>query len=181
MKPTLTQQRLKFLLHYSQKTGIFTWIRPYTKCIKPLSVAGYYDWSNNNQYRRITIDGVKYRAGRLAFLYMLGRFPYKNVGYHNHDTLDNSWINLFEGTTQDNQRNTKLSKNNKSGVNGVSYHKKSCKWYACVTVDYKNVNLGYYDRFDDAVTARKVAEMILGFHKNHGKCDVDHTIEEDSI
>jgi len=168
MKQKLTQQRLKFLLHYDPYTGIFTWIRPYARGIKPNDVAGYTDWSNGNKYRRITIDGVKYRAGRLAFLYMIGRWPCPNVAYNSHDKLDNSWSNLYETTTQGNQRNRKLGKNNTSGTVGVTWCEKTANYNAYITIKYNNINLGYYNRLGDAITARKAAEKAHGFHKNHG-------------
>ena len=169
MKPELTQQRLKFLLHYDQNTGIFTWIRPYCRGIKPHDVAGYTDWSNGNQYRRITIDGHKYRAGRLAFMYMIGRWPHPNVAYNSHDKLDNSWFNLYEATTQGNQRNRKLGKNNTSGTIGVTWCEKTANYNAYITIKYNNINLGYFDNIGDAICARKAAEKTAGFHKNHGK------------
>ena len=33
----------------------------------------------------------------------------------------------------------------------------------------KNVTIGYFSSFDDAVNARKNAEIANGFHENHGK------------
>jgi hypothetical protein len=35
--------------------------------------------------------------------------------------------------------------------------------------DGKYLHLGYFDRFDDAVSARKSAEKKLGYHPNHGR------------
>lgn len=43
-------------------------------------------------------------------------------------------------------RNTKvLQKNNKTGYRGVIWNKNSKKWQASITVNYKNIRLGYFD------------------------------------
>lgn len=52
----------------------------------------------------------------------------------------------------------KISKNNKSGVKGVSWDAKRHKWVAQITFKRKNYNLGRYDRIEDAIKARKDAE-----------------------
>ena len=68
----LTEERLRAMLHYDPITGVMTWIAA-PHCHRELygHVAGQFV----NGYCTIKIDGVKYRRGRLAFLYMLGRFP----------------------------------------------------------------------------------------------------------
>jgi len=36
-------------------------------------------------------------------------------------------------------------------------------------VDGKTIHLGRFDKFEDAVAARKAADIKYGFHPNHGK------------
>jgi hypothetical protein len=48
--------------------------------------------------------------------------------------------------------------NNKSGKTGVSWRKQRSKWHAHIKVDGKEIHLGFYDVFDDAVSARIEAE-----------------------
>lgn len=52
-----------------------------------------------------------------------------------------------------------LSKNNTSGVKGVSYSKDMKKWQAYITRNYKKVNLGFYDTIAEAAEARRQAEI----------------------
>ena len=58
--------------------------------------------------------------------------------------------------------------NNSSGANGVWWHKKSAKWTAMISVQGKPKYLGLFDRIEDAISARKLAERELGYHPQHG-------------
>ena len=53
---------------------------------------------------------------------------------------------------------TSLYKNNKSGKTGVCWDKRSSKWMAYIRVHGKQITLGLYTSFDDAVKARQIAE-----------------------
>lgn len=52
----------------------------------------------------------------------------------------------------------KPGKNNTSGVKGVRFNKHIGKWQAVINFQGKRIFLGYFNRFDDAVKARKLAE-----------------------
>ena len=56
---------------------------------------------------------------------------------------------------------SKIPKNNTSGYKGVSYDKKRCKWTAQIVFQSKSYYLGRYDKKEDAVEARKLAEKEL--------------------
>ena len=71
---------------------------------------------------------------------------------------DNRKINLRLCNNTENSRNKGLNKNNTSGYSGVYYRKDRNKWYARITVNREEINLGHYENFDDAVKARKEAE-----------------------
>lgn len=71
---------------------------------------------------------------------------------------DNRKYNLRITTKSQNMMNVGLRINNKSGVTGVIWHKRSGKWRAYIRVNGKQIELGLYDRFEDAVRARKQAE-----------------------
>lgn len=55
------------------------------------------------------------------------------------------------------QRKT-LNKNNTSGCRGVSYRADRGKWRAYIRFQRKSIHLGYFDRYEDAVAVRKIAE-----------------------
>lgn len=52
----------------------------------------------------------------------------------------------------------KLHANNSSGVKGVRFNPQRGKWTAHIGFQGKQINLGYYEKFDDAVAARKAGE-----------------------
>lgn len=83
----------------------------------------------------------------------------KYVDHINHNTLDNRRSNLRIVSNSTNLRNGNLRKNNKSGHPGVSYDKSRNKWYARIKVMYKEIHLGRFPTIDDAVNARKLAEI----------------------
>lgn len=60
-------------------------------------------------------------------------------------------------TTQN--RNRRTLKNNTSGVTGVTYNKSSKKWRARISTDKGRIELGWFDLKEDAILARKEAEL----------------------
>lgn len=69
----------------------------------------------------------------------------------------------------ENQRNRKKSKNNTSSVTGVTWHKKARCWYARIGVEGRQIYLGSFKSFNEAVIARYSAERDHGYHENHGR------------
>ena len=161
----LTQRKLKGLLDYNPKTGIFTWkIKP-AKNIKAGNVAGCID--NRYGYVCIRINTVLYLAHRLAFLYVEGYFPEHEIDHKNRNGSDNHWGNLREVSHQCNLRNTGNRIDSTSGVKGVHWFKQKQKWLAHIMVTGIHKRLGIYEDFNDAVLARLAAEREL----NWSGCD----------
>ncbi|MBX5010883.1 HNH endonuclease [Rhizobium lentis] len=117
MSEKITQDSLKAVLHYDPDTGIFTRLVRVGKHGVG-SVAGTID---DDGYVRITIAGKKYRAQRLAFLYMTGSFPDGEVDHEDRVRTNNAWVNLREATTQQNAANRGTTA--KSGFKGVEQTK----------------------------------------------------------
>lgn len=112
----LTQERLKELFEYRPETGEF--IRKVSRGRgKAGSVAGT---SDKDGYIIIGIDRERYKAHRLAFLYMDGKIP-EEVDHKNRITWDNRWDNLRDTTSSENNKNRTTYSN--SGYLGVSWHK----------------------------------------------------------
>jgi len=161
----LTQKRLKELLNYDPETGVFTWIsRRGSKAAG--SVAGTPHYKQG--YIRIKIDGEMYSAHRLAWLYVYGEWPKHETDHINHDRQDNRIENLRSVTRHQNARNRTLRSDSTSGVVGVNWFKRNQKWGARIFKNGKFVFLGLFERFEDAVEARKNASVEYGFHQNHG-------------
>lgn len=158
----MNQQELKEYLEYCPITGVFLRISK----AKQWSIAGSLQAKG---YIHICINYKIYLAHRLAFLYMTGRLPEHHVDHINGIRNDNSWANLRDVPRALNAKNRAKSRNNPSGINGVTSQGASGKWRAVIRVNRKAIHLGYFTELTDAVTARKVAEKLYGFHPNHGR------------
>ena len=74
------------------------------------------------------------------------------------DRLDNRKSNLRAVIQGVNCRNLNELKS-KNGFQGVSFDKKRKKWKAYIGVNKRRINLGSFERYDDAVKTRKDAEL----------------------
>lgn len=110
------------------------------------------------------IFGMSILAHRAAFAMYHGIEVFDEIDHINGDPSDNRIDNLREVRAADNRKNTKIYRNNSSGVMGVSYDARWKNWK--VTVGRKYV--GRFKAFDDAVDARKIAEKAENYHQNHG-------------
>jgi hypothetical protein len=105
----------------------------------------------------------------VIWCHVYGEWPEKNlvIDHINGDEKDNRIQNLRLVTHSENNKNSSRPKSNTSGVIGV--HKKRGKWIAQIQENYKKITVGSFDSFEDAVKARKEAELKYGFHENHGR------------
>lgn len=167
----MTQEELKKLLYYDPDTGIFTWLVQANNRFKVGSEAGTINKNlkTGKSYIDIKIRGkVYYNAGKLAFLYMTGKFPEDQVDHINGNGIDNRWNNIRKVTRLVNSQNRRKYANNSSGVVGVRWYCRVNKWASGINVNKKAIHLGYFNDFTDAVRARRLAEIQYGFHQNHG-------------
>lgn len=89
------------------------------------------------------------------------------VDHINHNILDNRKSNLRICTKQQNNMNVKKGKNNTSGIVGVCWDKCINKWLAQITYNYKNIYLGHFNTKEEAIEARKQAEIdLFGDYRN---------------
>lgn len=132
----LTQARLKEVLHYDPETGLFRWKMKYPRA---KAIAGS---KGKDGETIIKIDYVKYRANRLAYLYMFGNWPVHEVDHKDTDNTNNALVNLRPARRSQNQANTHASKRNKSGFKGVTTHKRG--FVARIGVNKKTIYLGLF-------------------------------------
>ncbi len=140
-----TYKRLREVINYDPLTGEFTWKNRPVKVLndqywnrrfsgKP---AGVISKKGQREYRMICIDNITYFGHRLAFLLMKKREPYPGYEIDHIKGWSNIWTNLREVTHDENQQNTGLRKNNKSGIPGVKYQERYHRWTANIQVNGK--------------------------------------------
>ena len=142
---TLTQARLKELLHYDPETGVWTWL------VRRKGTRGFGQRAGTtgpNRRQRIKIDGQEYLSYRLAWLYMTGEWPAKLIDHINGCQWDDRWVNLRAATHQQNQGNMK----HRSGYKGVT--KRSNRWYVACG---RNTYVGCFRTEGDAARAYDAA------------------------
>lgn len=155
----LTQHRLFEVLTYSPEDGTFLWkLRSGTGIRKRISgqPAGTFDGMG---YARIGIDGKDYRCHRLAFLWMLGRFPDAQVDHLNGNRSDNRWINLREATASINRHNQRATRNSACGLLGVSMLRK--RFRARIKVAGRTTQIGVFGTAEEAHLAYMAAKRRL--------------------
>lgn len=134
----LTLDRLKQVLNYPPETGGFTWAMCTSKRIHVGDAAGAI---KEKSYRVIRIDTVLYRANRLAWFWMTGKWPEFQIDHRDGNSLNDRFVNLRDVTATVNGQNQRRSQSsNKAGFLGVT--KRDGKYLASIFVDGKSVNLG---------------------------------------
>lgn len=144
----LTSARLREVLHYEPSTGVFTWrIARGNRAAR--AVAGGPD---PRGYNVIAVDGVSYRANRLAWLYMTGRWPQHVVDHKDSDATNDRWKNLRDIAQRHNSENQRAPRrDNSTGYLGVHRHADG-RFKAEIRV---NGRLHYLGLFDDAAVAHQ--------------------------
>lgn len=130
-------------------------------------IAGTKDTSGHLQ---TMVYGRLYLVHRIIWIMLNGDIPDKmEIDHINGVRDDNRIENLRLVTKSENQRNSKLRKDSSSGIPGVGFHKQAGKWAARININGKRKRLGLFDSFEDAAKARHEAEILYGYHPNHGR------------
>jgi len=158
----ISQEQLKEFINYDSETGLFTWAKFRGGSAKKNSLAGTID---KEGYRVIRVNMKIYKAHRLAWFYIYGIFPKKDLDHINQIKHDNRISNLREVTNSENHQNRGINKNNSSGHKGVYWNKSNKKWQSSIGINGKLRFLGYFSELSDAIKTREMAEQNLHPYK----------------
>ena len=114
-----------------------------------------YKWRYSGRYILTTVNSKPLRLHRLI---MNCDDEDKVVDHINLNVLDNRKSNLRICTQHENDMNHKVNSANKSGITGVCFSNKKNKWRAYIYFNKRNIELGYFDKKDDAIKCRLKAE-----------------------
>ena len=155
----ITQERIKELLSYDPKTGVFINLTQRANNIKIGSIAGN---KRSDGYIQIQLDKKSYRAHQLAWLYVYGELPEKSLDHINEKKDDNRVSNLRLAIEQENPHNQSSPQtNNTSGFRGVNWHKRDKKWRAQIKLKGKKICLGNFNTPEEAYEAYLRAKREL--------------------
>jgi hypothetical protein len=157
----LTAEYVRSILEYNPGTGVFRWkwrddARKSHNTRYAGTVAGC---AKPSGYVVITINKRLYQSHRLAWLYVHGAWPPKDLDHIDGDKPNNRIANLRLATKQENSRNVGLQKNNSTGIKGVFWDKQNQKFRANISNDGKTIYLGLFQTLAEAAAARHAAEI----------------------
>lgn len=169
MKPLIPIERLREAIKYDPLTGDWTWLKPNPMALRVNPGDKAKTTSDSMGHLQISIDGRLYLVHRLAWYYMTGEWPKRDVDHKNRDKKNNRWSNLRKATRQKNTFNSSVRKNNKSGFKGV-HQIPNGRYSARITISGKTIYLGYFQTIDAAHEA-----YVEAARKLHGEFFCEQT------
>jgi len=160
VETTLSETDIEFvnsILAYDAETGIFRWRVTRGGTARAGSVAG----TPLRGYIRIRVRGGFMLAHRLAWFVSTGKWPDKDIDHINGNPSDNRIINLRLCSFSENMANKKVQHNNKVGLKGASWDRKSNKWKSQISKDGKKIHLGFFYTANEAHEVYVSAAKIL--------------------
>ena len=157
-KPLPALDYVESWLSYDPDAGIFRWKQLPSNRVQIGDIAGFL---NDQGYRLIGIDGITYRAHRLAWLMATGIDSIREIDHVDRDRSNNRFSNLREATHGENHRNRTAQVNNLLGIKGIHWEAARNRYRAQIKLDGKNRFIGRYIRLEDAIAARNQATIEL--------------------
>ena len=169
-------ETVRDLLDYNPETGVFVWKvrdRKYCETDHGWKIVNGRDAGetagslNDDGYRYIKIFDKRYKAHRLAWLYVYGEWPKNQIDHINNQRDDNRIENLRDVIQSQNSMNATIQSGRTSQYKGVSWHKKTNKWRTQITINGKCKHLGYFVSEEEAARAYDRAALELyGIYAN---------------
>lgn len=160
----LTHKRLKEVFDYNSDYGIFIRKKHTSNCVKIGTYIG--NKKNSNQAVSIQIDGAPYKAHILAWFYVYGKWPDKEIDHIDMNQVNNRIINLRLATRSQNEFNKKVRKDNKLGLKGIHFDKNRNKFFVQIKFGEKAIK----KRFPDLELAKLFhEEMTENLHGEFGR------------
>lgn len=158
-------QKARECLSYDSSTGEMIWKVNIGKMKTKGKIAGFRD--KKHGYWCVGFMGRIYGAHRMAWALHYGEQPPKEIDHINCIKDDNRIENLRACTRVQNQCNHRIRSDNKSGYKGVSWSVDRKKWVAMININKKQVNLGRFDKIEDAIEA--VNKARSAHHKDFAR------------
>ena len=115
------------------------------------------------------IYAVRNSRGDKMHRQIMGADDHNVIDHRDGNGLNNTEENIIVCKQEKNMRNKRMTTRNKSGVNGVCWHKAMKKWHVQAGVNGKKFNLGFFQNFEDASRAREEFNKNNDFSNRHGK------------
>lgn len=168
IKPLPPLARLQELLSYDERSGVLTWkMQAATSrsniCFNNKCGGKVAGTVGAKGYIMIGVGKVYYLAHRIIWKMKTGVDPLDIIDHEDTDRSNNRWRNLREAANGPNIQNSRIRKDNKSGVKGVHWEASHNAWRASIGHEGKQIKIGRFKSFDAACAARRLAS-----EKMHG-------------
>lgn len=179
MNKIITKEYLQECFNYDKTTGNLVWKQRPLHHFKNEKSKNMFDVNfafsiagsilkahrSKTEYIAIKINGKSHKAHRLVYIYHFGEIKKEmQVDHIDNNGTNNKIDNLRLVSQSINQRNRLLQNSNKTGINGVNWHKTAKKWQVrIVDLNGKRLDLGRFNNFEVAVKVRKDAEKLYGY------------------
>ena len=145
---TTETAKIQSALSYDKESGLFAWRVDLTRASGIFRRAG--DKAGcllASGYVSIGFEGKSLKAHRLAFVLVTGAWPVGVVDHIDGNKSNNRWGNLRDVARQVNAQNQLRAhrSNRTSGLIGASFHGKSGRWAASISINSKSRHLGLFD------------------------------------
>lgn len=177
----LTQEYVRKCVDYEPETGALIWRHRPVEHFS--SARSWKSWNRKHEGRRAfnqpvgagrqrlggRLDGIQCLAHRIIWLWVYGKWP-DQTDHIDGNPKNNRLANLRSVNTSENMRNLPALRTNKSGCTGVSWCPSAKKWRVRIGVRRGLTKfVGQSESYDEAVSMRKLAEVAMGYHPNHGR------------
>lgn len=156
---------MRDILEYNPDTGHFTWIGKAGRSTRLGAVAGNI---NTDGYRRICVRGKRYYAHRLAWWFIYGVWPNKEIDHINLNKDDNRIVNLRLVTRSQNKQNMGAIRGSASALKGAHWEPARKKWRAVIVANGKSIFLGRFKTDVEAAAAYAEAAKLYHTHNKVG-------------
>lgn len=121
-----------------------------------------FKWSLSESGYAVSRTTVNEKSGLHYMHKIILSAKKSDIGDHiDGNKLNNRRSNLRIVDSSKNAMNKEIRKDNTSGFTGVTFCKNINKWLAQIGFQRRNITLGYYENIEDAIEARKKAEIEL--------------------
>jgi hypothetical protein len=179
MNRTLTLDDITNLLYHDRETGKLYWRKREERFFRSKKKMNTWNSRFSGKEAFITVNegyftgkifGVPYKAHRIIWFIIHGKWPECQIDHIDGNRQNNIESNLREVVNCINTRNKKIHSNNSSGFSGVSFHKVKKRWLAYIGYNNRRINVGSFANIEDAVSARQeYISKLDGFTDRHGR------------
>lgn len=126
----------------------------------------------NLTYYAFRFKHGSYKAHRVIWAMVNGEMP-DTIDHADGNGLNNRLDNLVNTTQANNCKNRRHQTNSSTGYSGITKVLSRTagnppKYLARINTEPgKRITIGRYDTFEEAISARKLAETEYGYHENH--------------